>query len=457
MNTTSKAETSAALSRRAIVLRVLTLAWPVVVEQVLGTVVGLVNTYIVSHLGASALAAVGLCTQVNGLLMAMFAAIGVGSTALVARHIGADEPKEAEWVAGQSLILALTVGIVSAVPYLVWGPSVLLLLGGADDVVALGQSYLLALGTTMPLMALLYVGNAALRGAGDTRTPMVVMGVVNVVNAVVSASLVYGAGPLPALGVLGAGVGAAVSVAVGGVIVVVTLLRGRSPSGLQVTRAALRFDRRHTLRLLHIGLPGGIEQMAIRLAQLAMVTVVNQLGTAAYAGHQLGMQLLTIAFMPGFAFSVAATTLVGQELGRGSPQRAETSVHVAAWMAVGVMCGIGGVAFLLAEPLLRLFTDDPAVVVQGYYAMRGCAIIQLPLAVYFVLSGALRGAGDTRFVLFAQAVSIWLIRLPLSYRLGLTFGLGLTGVWAAMILDMVCRAVLQMLRFRRGAWKRLKV
>jgi putative MATE family efflux protein len=456
------ADSKARLRRRragptSILVQVLSLAWPVVIEQMLGMAVGLANTYIVGHLGAAALVAVGLSTQLSNFLIALFSAVGVGSTALVARHVGAEEREEAEHIAGQSLLLALAVGLIAAVPCLLWGRPLLTALGGAEDVVAQGRSYLLAVGTTMPLMAVLFIGSAALRGAGDTRTPMTAMGLVNVINVSISCSLVHGLGPLPALGVLGAGIGSAAGVGVGGLIVATALLRGRSTAGLQVVPAALRFHPAHTRRLLRIGLPSGAEQMAMRLAQLALATIVTELGTAAYAGHQLGIQLLSMAFMPGFAFSVAATTLVGQELGHGAPRRAEACAYAAAWMALAVMCSVGAAAFLLAQPLLRTFTPEPEVIAHGLCVMRGCALMQLPLAWYFVLSGALRGAGDTRFVLLAQAASIWLVRLPLASRLGLAFGLGLSGVWAGMILDMTARASLLALRFRSGAWKWLRV
>lgn len=444
-------------SRRSIITQVLSLAWPVVIEQLLGTAVGLVNTYIVSHLGAASLATVGLNTQLRALLMALFSAVGVGSTALVARHIGAGETEEAEYIAGQSLTLALIVGLIAALPCLLLGRELLTGLGGAEDVVALGRPYLMAVGTAMPLMAVLFIGNATLRGAGDTHTPMMVMSLVNLVNVAVSWSLVYGLGPLPAMGVLGAGIGSATGMAVGGLMVAAFLMHGRSAIGLRVSPGALRLHPARTWRLLRIGLPSGIEQLAMRMAQLMMTTVVTQLGTAAYAGHQLGIQLLSVAFMPGFAFSVAATTLVGQELGRKAPRRAEACVYTAAWISLAVMCSVGGAAFLLAKPVLGIFTSEPEVVAQGLYAMRGCALIQPSLGWYFVLSGALRGAGDTRFVLLAQAASIWLVRLPLASRLGLTFDMGLAGVWAGMILDMVSRAALLTVRFRGGAWKRLKV
>jgi MATE family multidrug resistance protein len=442
---------------QGVTVQVLRLAWPVVVEQMLGTAVGLVNTYIVGHLGAAALAAVGLSSQLVNLLTALFSAAGVGGTVLIARSIGAGEQREAETFAGQSLLLALALGALMAIPCLFWGGEMLRALGGAPDVVAPGRLYLLAVGTTMPLMALLFVGNAAIRGAGDTRTPMVIMSVVNGVNAVLSWGLVYGVGPLPALGVLGAGIGAAVGSAVGGVLVARALLRGRAAGGLRVSRAGLRPDGARAWRLLRIGLPSGAEQGLMRLAQVVMASVVTGLGTAAYAGHQLGIQLLSVAFTPGFAFSVAATTLVGQELGRQSPQRAAACTMTASWLALGVMCSGGVAAFFLAEPLVRFFTSDPGVIAQGAIAVRGCAFIQPSLAWYFVLSGALRGAGDTGYVLLAQALPIWLVRLPLSWLLGITAGLALPGIWAAMILDMSVRALMLGLRFRSGDWQRIRV
>jgi Na+-driven multidrug efflux pump len=191
------------------------------------------------------------------------------------------------------------------------------------------------------------------------------MAVVNGVNAVLSWGLVYGVGPLPALGVLGAGIGAAAGSAVGGILVVRSLLRGRVAGGLRVSRAGLRPDGARAWRLLRIGLPSGAEQGLLRLAQVVMASVVTGLGTAAYAGHQLGIQLLSVAFTPGFAFSVAATTLVGQELGRQSPQRAAACTMTASWLALGVMCSGGVAAFFLAEPLVRFFTSDPGVIAQG--------------------------------------------------------------------------------------------
>jgi len=443
--------------RDSVMAQVVGLSWPVVVEQLLGTAVGLVNTYVVGHLGAEAIAAVGLSNQLRMLLMALFSAVGVGAAALIARHIGADDPEDASLIGGQSLGLALVVGFIAALPCLFLGGVLLEVMGGEEAVVVLGKPYLAAMGTTMPLMAVLFIGNAALRGAGDTRTPMLVMAVVNLVNGLLTWSLVHGVGPIPSFGFVGAGIAAAGGFGIGGVVVAWVLLGGRSSSDMHVTGGDLRFHPERIGQLLRIGLPSAAEQVVLRVAQLVLAGIVTQLGTKAYAGHQLAIQLLSVGFMPGFAFSVAATTLVGQELGRKAPKRAAACVYKAMWVALAIM-GLAGVAvFAFAWPLLRVFTSDPEVIAQGYYALQGCAVMQFPLAVYFVFAGGLRGAGDTRFVLLAQALPIWLVRLTLAPRLGVAWGFGLTGIWAAMVLDVIARAAMVVLRFRGGKWAQLRV
>jgi len=446
-----------AFSRRSVTAQVFGLAWPTLIEQLLGLAVGLVNTYLVGHIGASALAAVGLSTQIVNLLIGLFSAVGVGSTALVARLVGADDPQEAERIAGQSFLLAVAIGLLTLPPCVLWGGAMLALLGGTKDIVAPGGAYLAAVGFAMPLMALLFIGNATLRGAGDMRTPMWVMVLVNLVNVAVSWTLINGLGPFPELGVQGAGIGYGCGIAVGGICVVFALVSGRNSAGIRLRPATLRLQPKATWRLMRIGVPSGIEQTIMRLAQLATAVVVTQLGTPAYAGHQLGLQFLSVSFMPGFAFSVAATTLVGQELGRRAPKRAQACVHTTTWITCLVMSLMGLLAFFTAESLLRVFTNDVEVIDQGIDAVRMGALMQPPLGIYFVLAGALRGAGDTGFVLVAQAVPMWLIRIPLAFLLGPVLGFGLVGVWVAMILDTIGRSVLLWVRFRQGRWRYLRV
>ncbi|MBC7223510.1 MAG: MATE family efflux transporter [Anaerolineae bacterium] len=436
--------------------RTLDLAWPAIVEQLLNMTVGLVNTYLVGHLGATALAAVGLGDQVVTLFSILFSSVAVGATAVVARHVGAEERHVADVVGSQSILLAVGMGAVSALAAGLLAGPLLRLLGAAPDVVAAGAVYLRIIAGTMLLMSVMFVGNAVLRGAGDTRTPMLVMLGVNGVNIVVAYALVNGVGGLPRLGVAGSAIGAATARGLGGVAVVAILLRRRAAVRL-VPRYVARPVAHHLRRILAVGLPAGAEQLSLRIALLIFASLVTRLGTVAYAGHQVALMLMSLSYMPGWGFSVASTTLVGQALGAGRPDEAERSALLSTMMNVLVMAAIGFLLFLGARPAAAIFTNEPAIIQQAVLALRTFAFAQPFLGIGFVLAGALRGAGDTRSVLFLTSVPLWLVRLPLAYLLGMAMGLGLVGIWAAADADWLLRSGLLWWRFRRGRWKTLAV
>jgi putative MATE family efflux protein len=435
--------------------QVLTLAWPSVMEQMLITLVGLVDAYIVGHLGAAALAGVGLGGQVLNLVAALFGAVGVGATALVARSIGAGHPAEANRLARQAMLFAAALGLTTALACFVFAAPLMLLFGAAPDVVADGAIWLRVAAPSFAFLGVLLVGTATLRGAGDTRTPLVVMVVVNVVNIAVAWTFTRGLFGLPNLGVAGSGLGAASGQIIGGLSVVALLVRGRGDVHLGWQMPAL--DAARLRRLLNIGLPAGAEQVLLQLAQLTLAVVLSRLGTAAYAAHQIGIRIAAMAFLPGWGFSVAATTLVGQELGAGRPERARRATYASFWLAFIVMNVMGLFLFVLAEPILRLFTTDAAVIRQGVIVVRTDSALQPLIAASFVFSGALRGAGDTRTTMLITIGSVWALRLVAAYVLAIVLGLGIFGVWLAIGLDFASRAMWFWLRFRSGKWAALRV
>lgn len=436
--------------------RTLALAWPAIVEQLLNMMVGLVNTYLVGHLGATALAAVGLGDQVVMLFSVLFSAVAVGTTAIVARHVGAGEQHLADVVGSQSILLAVGMGSLSALAVGLLAEPLLWVLGAAPDVVAAGAVYLRIVAVTMVLTSVMFVGNAALRGAGDTLTPMLLMLGINGVNVVVAYVLVNGAAGLPRLGVAGSAVGAATARGLGGLVAVLLLLR-RDAAVRLLPRFLGRPVGHHLLRVLTIGLPTAAEQFSLRLAQLLFASLVAHLGTAAYAGHQVTLTITSLSYMPGWGFSVASTTMVGQELGARRPEGAERSALLASRLNTFVMATMGALLFLGAKALATAFTNDPSVVQQATLAIQVAAIGQPLLGISFVLAGALRGAGDTRAVLYITTISLWLVRLPLAYLLTAVVSLGLVGVWTAANLDWLVRSGLLWLWFRRGRWKTISV
>lgn len=415
--------------------------------------VGLVDSYLVGHLGAVALSSVGLANQFVMLATALFGAVGTGSTALIARHTGAREPRMANRILHQSLLMGSVIGTTAAVLIFASAQACMELLNAPSDVVEPAATYLRITCLSFPLSALMFLGMAALRGSGDTKTPMATMAVVNVVNVVVAYAFIYGLGPVPALGVAGSAIGAAVGRMAGGVIIICILLAGRS--GLRLRLERLVPDREQAMRILNIGLPAAMETLFMRVGQMSYAAVVAGLGTVAFAAHQLALTSESISYMPGFGFSVAATTLVGQGLGARDPDRAQAGGYESLRLSMMSMTFMGLMFVLFAPQFLGIFTSDPLVVEQGEWPLRLVGLSQPMLACAMVLAGGLRGAGDTRRTLVITAIGFWCIRLPLA--LLLTGPFGLIGAWIAMSVDLNSRGLAILWRFRSGGWKTLRV
>jgi MATE family multidrug resistance protein len=435
--------------------RVLALAWPAVIEQTLAMMISLVDFYIVGHLGAAALDGVGLGGQILNLTVAFLSAVGVGATALVARHIGAQEPEDATRTARQSIVLAVLIGLLMALIGSILTRPIIALFGGEPEVVEQGTRYLGTIAPSFLFVSVLLIGNAVLRGAGDTRTPMLIMLIVNVINISVAWSLTQGVAGLPRLGVVGSGLGAASAQTAGGLIVLTLLVRGRA--GIQLGLRRPRWDPVRIGRILNIGLPAGAEQILLQFALTSLTVVIARFGTEAYAAHQVTWRIAQLSFLPGWGFAVAASTLVGQELGARQPQRASESGYVAFRAALMVMTVMAAIIFLFESALIRMFIDDPLVMAQGIPILRIAALIQPAMAASFVFSGALRGAGDTRVTLAITIFSVWVLRVIITYLLSQAFGLALLGAWIAIAVDFSFRGLMFWRRFHSGKWQSIRV
>jgi MATE family multidrug resistance protein len=434
---------------------VLRLALPAMGEQLLSMMVGIVDTFLVGHLGAAPLAAVGLANQWVMMATTLFGAIAVGSTALIARLIGARQPEDANQVLRQSVLVGALIGLVATILGVTLARPAVALLGAPEDVIDLSVSYLRVVASIFFFSTLMFIGNASLRGAGDTRTPLYVMLVVNVLNIAVAWTAINGPVGLPKLGVVGSALGAATGRTVGGVLVIAILLKGQASIQLRLT--SLRPDWDLIRRILRVGLPTGMEQMLFRTGHMVFARILAELGTMAYAANQVAINVLSLSFMPGFGFAVAATTLVGQSLGAEDPEGAEQRGYTAYRLGATLMTAVGLIIVLFPAQLIGAFTNESQVVALGTMPLRVVGLAQPILAAVMIFPGGLRGAGDTRFPMAINGASIWLMRLPLAYFLALTLGWGLIGAWVAMALDFALRAVLNFLRFRSGRWKAVEV
>jgi putative MATE family efflux protein len=305
-------------------------------------------------------------------------------------------------------------------------------------------------------MVVMLIGNGSLRGSGDTRTPMVISAIANVANVAVAYPLIFGVAGLPALGIAGAAWGVAAARIVGFALVVRALLPGER---LRVSGLLRRWrpDLEILRPILAVGGPAAAESGSIQVGLMIFSLIVISLGTDAFAAQQIVFNAANMSMMPGLAFSVASTTLVGQALGAGDPRRAERGGWRGAFTAAAWMSVMGVVFILIPEQIIALYTSDPEVVRLGSQGLRIVGFGQPFQGLAFVLAGALRGAGDTRTTLVVGTAAMWLIRVPLAFALGIAAGLGVTGVWLAWAADWVLRGSLYARAFRRGAWKKIAI
>lgn len=451
-------------NKAAIRKRVLTLALPAVGEQILNTLVGVTNTILVGNLslqaaeylgydGTNAIAGISLGNQIVMIIMILFMAVSVGSTALVARARGAGNMAEANSVLRQSILVGAAMGIFATILGFFGARPMLSVLGASEQVLQLGTNYLRIVSSTFLLSALLFIGTATLRGVGDTRTPLFIMLGVNIINIFASWTLVNGHLGFPILGVNGVAIAAAIARGTGGLILIALLLRGMSNLKLEINFTP---DFTMLKRIINIGLPSAGEQLVFQGAMLIFIRFITGLGTVAYAAHSVAITIDSFSFLPGLGYATAATALVGQSLGARRAEEAEKTAYEALLQSAIMMSVIGLIMFIFPAALLGLFTKDQAVIAAGVPILRIIGLRQPFMAVNFILSGALRGAGDTRWPLYSKLISTWGIRLPLT-PLFLWFGWGLTGVWVAMTCDLLTQAFLAWWRFQKGTWKTTKV
>ncbi|MCD6289897.1 MAG: MATE family efflux transporter [Anaerolineae bacterium] len=433
------------------------LAIPAVIENVLMTAVYIANTLIIGWLrDETALAAVSVAGVLAWASDAVFMALAISATAIVARSWGAQDRERAQAAGGQAVLLSYLGSILVVAilfPNAEWG---MRLMGVAPDVVEAGGRYLRWTVGISLLGFPLSVLSGIMRGAGDTRTPMNITLIMNLLNIIGTYLLVFGVGPLPAYGVVGAGIAAGTSRAIGGTIALLLLLLGGTPIRIPL-RAIFRWDPGLVSTLIRVATPASGEYLVQRAGWAIFTRIIALLGTTTLAAHQVAESMESLSFMPGFGLSIATSTLVGQALGARHPHLAERSVAIAARYALLIMSVVGMLFFFANRPLAQLYGATPKVVDLAALALRIGAFEQIGMAIYMVLGGALRGAGDTRSPLQVSLAGIFLLRIPMVYVLAITLGLGLAGVWAGTVIDWTGRATLMAYFYRRGRWKTIDV
>ncbi len=421
------------------------LAWPIIADGFFASALELTNLALLGRLGTIVLSGVGAATQLIQLALAVTAGVSIGGMVLAAQSRGARDLRGTGQLIGQTLLIGLVIGVALGLPAVLFAEPLLRLIGASEPVAEVGRIYLQFAGLSFPGLALMTVAAAVLRGLGNSRTPMVATGLVNLINIGVALFLIFG--PLQ-LGVAGAAIAAAVARTLGAVF----LLGAMVHSGV-LRGARLRPEFPLIKRILGIGFPALGEQLILNFGLLGYGLIALQLGTTLFAAQRVALTLIGLAWMPAFGYGAASTALVGQAIGAGEPARTQRIARVGSVLATAWMTGLAVVCFAVADPLVGLFTTDPAVQSAAASGLR-VLCLGLPLwGVGQVYAGALRGSGDTRFPMLATTIGVWIVRLPIAWFLCLVLGLGLPGLFLSNSVDAAIRAVLVTVRFARSRWQ----
>jgi MATE family, multidrug efflux pump len=409
------------------------------------------DVFWVAHLGATAVATVGLTESMLTLIYSLAMGLSIGATALVARRTGEADPDGAARAGVQSIILGVLVSVLIGA-FGAWNaPRLLGLMGASDDVLATGSTYTRVMMGGNATIVLLFLINAVFRGAGDAAIAMRVLWIGNAINIVLGPCLIFGPGPFPALGVTGAAV--ATNIGRGTAVLVQLLTLTRWSTRVRIRRRHLGLDPSAMATMVRLSGAGTVQILIATASYVALVRILSQFGSAALAGYTIGIRLIIFALLPSFGISNAAATMVGQNLGAGKPDRAESAVWKAAFYNL-IFLGAVGVIFLAgARVIVSFFTTDAIV---ASYAVSCLRIVSLGFVFYaygMVITQSFNGAGDTWTPTLINLLVFWVIELPLAWMLSHGGGFGARGVFIALASCYSLLAVVSALIFRGGRWK----
>ncbi len=456
-------ELSGRLAGRSLPGQVFVLAvWPFF-ELLFNALVGIVDTALAGWLEDQAMVAtdaIGVAAYVGWFMGMMHMAVGVGAAALIARAIGAGHRGLANAGLGQALLIAVVWGAFIGGLVFALATPIGRLFGLGPEALMLSTTYLRIVALSAPGSAALFVGAACLRAAGDTRTPFLVMLVVNLTNTALSWTLVFGPAPFGGMGLPGIAVGTFVAWNLAGGIILVLLLRGRDPLRLYPHRLRPHW---HTLRrIIRVAIPSALENSGMWVGNALVGAIVGLIAAreaivGLMGAHIIAIRIESISFLPGVAMGIAAATLTGQYLGLGDPQRAKRAAILCWLFGAGLMSLMGLVFIAFPTQLAALLTREPELYTMAAAPIRICGFIQFFFASYLALSKALRGAGDTVSPMVITYASTFLLRLPGAYVVGYVLGYGLTGVWFALCAELAVRGLIYIAWFFRGKWMTVKV
>ncbi len=434
---------------------ILMLAIPMVFEMFMESLFALVDAFFVARISVDAIAAVGMTESCLTIVYSLAWGLSMGVTALVARRIGEENRRGAADGAMQAIILGVLFSIFISLIGIFYSKKLLLFMGASPAIIKTGLGYIQwMLGGNIVIM-LLYLINGIFRGAGDAAIAMRALWISNGINIIIDPILIFGVGPIPAMGVEGAGIATVIGRGIGVVYQLYHLLKGSGKVQLFISRIIIQWDV--ILKIVKLS-TGGTAQFIIASASwIFLMKIISSFGSEAVAGYTLAIRIIVFTILPSWGMANAAATMVGQNLGASKPDRAEKAVYRTGFFNVLFMICIMMLFLVFAESLMRIFTQEALVIHYGKLCLQ---IVSLGYAFYgygMIMAQAFNGAGDTRTPTLLNFFAFWCFQIPFAYFLAIVLKMEAAGVFTAIVVAESLLAVSAVLIFRRGKWKQTKV
>jgi len=433
--------------KRAIFL----LSVPMVLEMMMESIFAVVDIYYVSRLGADAVATVGITESLITIVYAIGVGLSMATTAMVSRRIGEKDKKGAGRAAFQSILTGLVVSLFIAIPGIIFAKDLLILMGAEEAIYNSMSSYTAIMLGGNAVIMLLFIINAVFRSAGDAAISFRVLLIANGLNLILDPILIFGIGPFPELGIMGAAIATNIGRGLAVIYQFYLLFNGNKRVRLGIDNIRIHFETIRQLVKLSLG---GIGQNVIAMSSwIGLVRIISVYGSEALAGYTIAIRIIIFALLPSWGISNAAATLVGQNLGAKQPERAEKSVWFVGKINVILMGILSVILIIFPSFFIRLFIADANVVSSGALSLR---IISFGFAFYglgMVLVQALNGAGDTITPTKINFFCFWMIEIPLAYVLSLQLNVGETGVYYSIVIAESVMTIAALWYFKRGKWK----
>lgn len=441
-----------------IVKEALRMAWPAVCESFFVALAGMVDSLMVSSLGSATVAAVGLTTQPKFLGLALFFAVNVSVSALVARRRGEDRKHSANQILLVAMIFVLLATVVVSAICVGFANEIIRFCGSAEDTHETAVIYYRIIMGCMIFNVVSMVINAAQRGAGNTKIAMRTNITSNVVNMIGNYLLIEGHCGFPALGISGAAIATVFGTVIACIMSVYSLFKQDNFVSIPyIIQEKIQPSIEPFISMVKLGFSVFIEQVLMRVGLMSTAMMAAYMGTNAMAAHQVGMNILGLTFSFGDGMQVAAVALIGRSLGEGDPEKAKAYGKTSRRIGLGISCCLAVIYFFGGETLYRLFFEEEEIVVIGVAIIRMIIFIVLFQVSQVIYMGCLRGAGDTTYTAIASTISVTIIRTAASYIFGFTLGFGMVGIWMGILTDQITRFLFGSIRFKQGKWTKIHI